>query len=77
MQHLQLSVLFVLAWCLLAVVALVATSSRHTDESTNEGSRTLIYTEKDLREIRQEWERFWYLDSPSHLSPQRVRGGVI
>lgn len=40
-------------------------------------TRQLIYTSEDLRQFRQEWERFWFLDSPSHLSPARVHGGVI
>ena len=40
-------------------------------------TRQLIYTSEDFRQIRQEWERFWFLDSPSHLSPARVHGGVI
>ncbi len=40
-------------------------------------TRELIYTSEDLRQFRQEWERLWFLDSPSHLSPVRVHGGVI
>ena len=40
-------------------------------------TRQLIYTSEDMRQIRQEWERLWFLDNPSHLSPTRVHGGVI
>ena len=40
-------------------------------------TRQLIYTSEDLRNIRKEWERIWFLDQPSHLSPYRVHGGVI
>jgi len=40
-------------------------------------TRELIYTSDDLRHLRQEWERFWFMDQPSHLSPFRVHGGVI
>ena len=37
----------------------------------------LIYTSENLRALVDEWERFWLLDQPSHLSPYRVHGGVI
>jgi hypothetical protein len=40
-------------------------------------TRQLIYTSEDLRQALQEWERAWFLDQPSHLSPHRVHGGVI
>jgi hypothetical protein len=40
-------------------------------------TRQLIYTSEDERQILQEWERIWFLDMPSHLSPHRVHGGVI
>lgn len=37
----------------------------------------LINTSENLRNFVDEWERFWLLDQPSHLSPYRVHGGVI
>jgi hypothetical protein len=37
----------------------------------------LIYTSENLRALVQEWERFWFLDQPSHMTPYRVHGGVI
>lgn len=37
----------------------------------------LIFTSEDLRNILLEWERIWFLDQPSHLTPYRVHGGVI
>lgn len=40
-------------------------------------TRQLIYTSEDLRQILDEWERFWFLNQPSHLTPHRVHGGVI
>jgi hypothetical protein len=36
----------------------------------------LIFTSEDLRALLNEWERFWFLDQPSHMTPQRVHGGV-
>lgn len=37
----------------------------------------LIYTSENLRALVQEWERFWFLDQPNHMTPFRVHGGVI
>jgi hypothetical protein len=37
----------------------------------------LIFTSEDLRALLNEWERFWFLDQPSHMTPKRVHGGVI
>ena len=47
--------------------------------SGNPAVRTeeLIFTSEDLRSILNEWRRFWFLDQPSHATPQRVHGGVI
>ena len=37
----------------------------------------LLYTSEDLRNLVAEWERFWFLDQPSHLTPLRTHGGII
>jgi len=37
----------------------------------------LIYQSEDLRQIREEWRRFWFNDMPSHLTPQRTHGGIV
>jgi hypothetical protein len=37
----------------------------------------LIYTSENLRAMMQEWERFWFLDQPDHMTPFRTHGGVI
>jgi hypothetical protein len=37
----------------------------------------LIYTSENLRDFNDTWERFWYLDQPSHMSPYRTHGGII
>ena len=37
----------------------------------------LVNTSEDLRLLIQEWERFWQIDQPSHMTPYRVHGGVI
>jgi len=40
-------------------------------------TRELIYTSENYRMILQEWQRIWFLDMPSHLTPRRVHGGVM
>ena len=37
----------------------------------------LIYTSENLRLILDEWERFWFLDQPDHMTPYRTHGGLI
>ncbi len=37
----------------------------------------LLYTSEDLRSIVDEWERIWFLDSPSHMTPIRTHGGIF
>jgi len=37
----------------------------------------MIFSSEDLRQLLNEWEFFWFLDQPDHMSPQRVHGGVI
>jgi hypothetical protein len=36
----------------------------------------LINQSENLRQIEYEMERFWMVDQPSHLTPERVHGGV-
>ena len=40
-------------------------------------ARQLIYTSEDLRQLREEWHRFWFLDQPDHMNPMRTHGGII
>ncbi len=37
----------------------------------------MLYTSEDLRNLVAEWERFWFLDQPSHMTPLRTHGGII
>ena len=36
----------------------------------------LLFQSEDLRQIREEWRRFWLNDMPSHLTPQHIHGGI-
>ena len=40
-------------------------------------TRQLMYTSEDLRLLLDDWERIWFLDQPTHLTPYRTHGGVI
>ena len=66
------------------VAVIVITAVAHTgcfipiysgDPATR--ARQLIFTAEDLRSMMEEWERIWFLDQPSHLTPRRTHGGVI
>jgi hypothetical protein len=37
----------------------------------------LIWTSENLRMMREEWQRIWFLDQPDHMSPWRTHGGLI
>jgi hypothetical protein len=40
-------------------------------------AQELIFTSEDLRAMMDEWERIWFLDQPSHMTPHRTHGGII
>jgi hypothetical protein len=42
----------------------------------NRRMRELMNTSEDLRTMEYEWERIWFTDEPSHLTPERVHGGI-
>jgi hypothetical protein len=42
----------------------------------NRRMHELLNTSEDLRQIEYEWERIWFTDEPSHLTPERVHGGI-
>ena len=43
----------------------------------NRRVRQLLNQSEDIRQIEYEWERIWFTDMPSHLTPERVDGGVM
>lgn len=36
----------------------------------------LLVESENLRQAGDEWERFWFLDQPSHMTPFRTHGGL-
>jgi hypothetical protein len=46
--------------------------------SSNPNARIteLLNNSEDLRQMEYEWERIWFTDHPSHLTPERVDGAI-
>jgi hypothetical protein len=40
-------------------------------------TQELMFTSEDLRLFLDDWERIWFLDQPSHVTPYRTHGGII
>ena len=40
-------------------------------------TQELMFTSENLRLFLDDWERLWFLDQPSHLTPYRTHGGII
>jgi hypothetical protein len=40
-------------------------------------TQELIFTSENLRLFLEDWQRIWFQDQPSHLSPYRTHGGII
>jgi hypothetical protein len=36
----------------------------------------LLFQSEDIGQMHAEWQRFWMNDQPSHMSYQRVNGGI-
>jgi hypothetical protein len=48
----------------------------HYAASPTRRVQELLVDSENLRQIGDEWERFWFLDHPSHLTPYRTDGSV-
>ena len=42
----------------------------------NTRMQQLLNVSENLRQIDLEWQRIWFTDQPSHLTPIRVHGGI-
>jgi hypothetical protein len=40
-------------------------------------AQQLFYSSENLRALLDEWERAWFLDQPTHLTPHSTHGGII
>jgi hypothetical protein len=51
-------------------------SSQKYSSDPNRRLSELLKQSEDLRKIEYEWERIWFTDQPSHMTPERVHGGI-
>ena len=42
----------------------------------NRRMNELLVQSEDLRQVELEWERFWFVDQPSHMCYERIHGGL-
>lgn len=66
---------------LLCLTALLAISSSGCilniySSDPNLRMQQMLNISEGLRQIQGEWDRFWFTDQPSHLTPIRVHGGI-
>jgi hypothetical protein len=40
-------------------------------------TQQLLFTSENLRQALDEWERIWFLDMPSNMTPVRTYGGIL
>ena len=57
---------------------LIGSSSDYSSDP-NVRMKQLLYQSDDhgMGQIGQEWRRFWFNDQPSHMTPERIHGGII
>jgi hypothetical protein len=69
----------IILWAVLALSVANATGCFIPIYSGDPARRTreLIFTSEDMRNFLDEWERIWFLDQPSHMTPRRTHGGII
>ena len=67
-------------WILAATMFLCVSSAgcfvnQYSSDPMVRMEQELIDSE-NLRQMHDEWRRFWMNDQPSHLTPYRIHGGV-
>lgn len=68
---------------LLLLIAVAALAAGNTgclinaySSDPNVRVQQLLNQSEDLRQVEYECQRIWFTDQPSHLTPERVHGGV-
>jgi hypothetical protein len=59
-----------------APVSPMKTKKTTYSDDPNRRIEKLLKQSEDLPNIEQEWERIYIFDQPSHLTPERVHGGI-
>jgi hypothetical protein len=66
-------------WVILALgLSLIgpdATTGRRDNDATAR-MRQLLNQSEGSGQIRRQWHPYWLVDQPSHLTPDRVHGGI-
>ncbi len=67
-------------WAFLALLLLSVTNTgcminQYSSDPMVRMEQMMIDSE-NLRQMHDEWRRFWMNDQPSHLTPYRIHGGV-
>jgi len=42
----------------------------------NERMEIMLNQSEDYRQMAGVWRRFWFTDQPSHMTPERIHGGI-
>lgn len=63
---------------LIAIIGLANTGcmNMYSSNPTRRGEQLMIQSE-NYRQIEGIKDRFWFNDMPSHLSPERIDGGIM
>ncbi len=65
---------------LVAGIALVSAGTGCINQYPSDPLRktdVLINQSEDMRQIGETWRRFWFNDQPSHMTPERIHGGIM
>jgi hypothetical protein len=68
--------LLLLVVLLLAPLASTGCLINEYPSDPNARMRVLLNQSEDLRQVQNEWLRFWMVDQPSHMTFERVDGGI-
>jgi len=67
-------------WLMVVVAAMLMSNTgcliNAYSSNPNRRLGQLLNNSEDLRVIEHEWERIWFFDQPSHLTVDRVHGGI-
>ena len=69
--------LLLLAVVVLAVGGNTGCQMNQYASDPNVRMEQLINQSEDYRQIGEFWRRFWFNDQPSHMTPERIHGGIM
>lgn len=69
--------LFLLAFAVAALAGNGGCLVNQYSSDPNIRMQQLLYQSEDLRQIENEWRRFWFNEMPSHMTTERIHGGIV